>query len=152
MRAHMFDDLPEEQNDREAHRSLILALAGFSFSALLALVVLDATLRHDFHFAVYYLLVSFLCYFFALNLQGYKHLRWHDQVGTALMDAASLCLILAIVSIIVSAKHEKSLYLGLSGLAVFIWLLDYVIRLLLLLKYLKSKGVKNVGHGKQENA
>ncbi|MBW2620863.1 MAG: hypothetical protein JRC56_05985 [Deltaproteobacteria bacterium] len=84
----------EEEQDRESHRSHILTLAGFSFTGLLAIAVLDATLVQDFRFAVYYLLVSFLCYLSALNFQGYKSKRWHDQLATALMDVASLSLMI----------------------------------------------------------
>ena len=91
-RTQMSEILSEEENDRESHRSHILALAGFSFTGLLAIAVLDATLLQDFHYAVYYLLVSFLCYLSALNFQGYKSKRWHDQFGTALMDAVDFIL------------------------------------------------------------
>ena len=96
----MADILTEEEQDREAHRSHILALAGFSFSGLLALVVLEAALLQGLHVAIYCLLLSFLFYMFALNLQGYKARRWQDQVATATMDVASLALILSVLSIL----------------------------------------------------
>ena len=37
-RRQMQEVLPEEANEREAHRTLFIALAGFSFAALLGVV------------------------------------------------------------------------------------------------------------------
>ena len=97
-RPKMSETLAEDENDRESHRTLILALAAFSFAALLAIAVLDTTTQR-FRLPTYYLLISFLSYYFALNLQGYKFARWHDQLGDALVEAASLSLILAVMAV-----------------------------------------------------
>ncbi len=145
----MKEILTEAELDQEAHRSHILVLAGFSFTGLLAISVLDATLRKDFHFAVFYLLVSFLCYFFALNLQSYKARRWHDQFATAIMDSASLSLILAIVSILYLPAFNPNFSLGSSTLALFVWVTDHVIRLKIQWTYLSiRKGGKE--HDRQK--
>ena len=118
---HMSEIPCEDEQDRESHRSHILALAGFSFTGLLAIAVLDATLLQDFHYAVYYLLVSFLCYLSALNFQGYKSKRWHDQLATALMDVASLSLIMSIISIL-KIQSFSSLFVSiLSAIALLTW-------------------------------
>ncbi|MCJ7601648.1 MAG: hypothetical protein MUO63_09130 [Desulfobulbaceae bacterium] len=131
--------LSEEEHDKEAHRNHILALSGFSFTGLLAIAVLDTTLRQDFHFAVYFLLISFLSYFFSLNMQGYKSTRFHDQFATALMDSASLSLILSIVSIINTKAFHPEFALWVSGLAIFVWAADHLIRLRIQWKYLNTK-------------
>lgn len=121
--------LNEAEQDRESHRSHILALAGFSFTGLLALAVLDATLRQDFRYSVYYLLVSFLCYLSALNLQGYKSKRWHDQFGTAFMDSASLSLIMSIVCILHGQAFGASFANGLTVFALLVWTVDHFARI-----------------------
>jgi len=136
MMAHI---LGEEEQKREAHRSHILALAGFSFTGLLALVVLDSALSEDFHVAIYCLLVSFLCFLFALSLQGYKSTRGQDQLGTVLMDAATFCLVLSVISILSSKTPRSRFVCVLSLAAVVIWLLDHLVRVRLQWKYLKAK-------------
>ncbi len=139
-RSEMSDVLDEEELDRESHRAHIMALAGFSFAALLALVVIDAALLHqNFQLPVYYLMVSFIFYMAALNLQGYKSRRWEDQVGTALMDAASLSLILSILSILFLNGFTPQFAWCISLLALSGWLIDHVIRLRLQSRFLASK-------------
>jgi len=141
----MADILGEEEQKREAHRSHILALAGFSFTGLLALVVLDSALSKDFHVAIYCLLVSFLSFLFALSLQGYKSKRWHDQLGTALMDAATFCLVLSVISILSSKTPGSRFFCVLSLATVGAWLLDHLARVRFQWKYLKAKKGGNQG-------
>ncbi len=129
----------EEEQDRESHRSHILTLGGFSFAGLLAISALDVTSNHDFRFAVYFLLASFLCYLFSLNLQGYKSKRWHDQFATALMDSASLSLIMSIISILQVKALNLSFVAGITGLALLVWAVDHIVRIRILWKYLKLK-------------
>jgi hypothetical protein len=138
-RSEMGDFPSEEEQDREAHRSHILALTGFSFSGLLALAVLEATLRQGFNIAIYCLLLSFLFYMFALNIQGYKSRRWHDHFATALMDGASLSLILSVLSIMQSQASSNWFVPALSLLAILIWLFDHFLRLLFQWQYLTTK-------------
>lgn len=138
----MKDTLSEKELDKESHRTHILTLAGFSFSGLLAIVVLDVALRQDFHFAIYYLLISFLGYLVALNLQSYKAKRWEDQLATAFMDTASLCLILSVLSILNSQKFSPNFAYALSILAISIWLIDHWLRLRFQWKFLKEKKEK----------
>lgn len=135
----MGEILGEEEQDREAHRSHIVTLSGFSFAGLLAVALLDVTLQQDFHFAIFYLLISFLCYIFALNLQSYKSKRWHDQFATALMDSASISLILSIVSILYTQRLRASFALGVTVLALLIWSIDHVVRLRIQWNYLNVK-------------
>lgn len=142
-RRQMMDVVPEEENDRETHRSLILALAGFSFSGLLALTIVDATVQINLQFSVWYLLVSFLCYFSALNLQGYKFCRWHDQFGDALMESASLSLMLAISAIVLTSNSRTPNAFLITIFSVGVWLIDHLIRVRLSFKYLQARrGIK----------
>lgn len=96
-RKSMQDKLLEAECDREGHRAIILPLSGFSFTGVLALIVLQKTNNLDLHLQIYYLFLSFISYLCALNIQKYKSRRWHDQIGTALYELASLSLILSII-------------------------------------------------------
>ena len=136
-RPKMSETLAEDENDRESHRTLILALAGFSFAALLAIAVLDTTTQR-FRLPTYYLLISFLSYYFALNLQGYKFSRWHDQLGDALVEAASLSLILAVMAIVWVSYPNELFTWAVSVLALGVWLADHIIRLSLSARYLRA--------------
>lgn len=139
----MTEYLTEVEKDRESHRSYILALAGFSFSGLLAIAVLDTALQQNFKLSVYYLFISFLCYLFTLNMQSYKARRWHDQMATAFMDAASLSLIMSVLSILYSQNTNKFFKIILSIIALLFWGIDHFIRIRIQWKYLKIKGGKS---------
>ena len=108
------------------NRAIIPTLAGFSFSALLALTVVDAKVGDiNLQFTTYYTLLSFLSYLSAFNLQNYKLRKWHEQLDNALMEAASLSLLLAISSIILVSNDDRTLYkYGMVLLALGIWVVN----------------------------
>ena len=149
MRFHkgMKEGLSEKEKDREAHRGYIMGLAGFSFSGLLALVLLDAVLRKGYLLSIYYLFMSFLAYLFALNMQSYKEKRWQDQLATASTDLASLCLILSIIGILLTQGFSHTFALWLSIVAISIWFVDHVFRISIVWKFLREKE-KPDGRGK----
>jgi hypothetical protein len=113
----MQDVLPEEEHDRESNRSLILAFAGFSFTGVTALVVLEPTLKQSVRGAVFFLLVSFLSYLWALNLQSYKATRWQGEAAGLLTEIGSLCLVMALVSLLVTSAFGEIFVGGTSLLA-----------------------------------
>jgi hypothetical protein len=125
----MGERLSEEELDRDSHREYIAAMAGFSFTALIALILLDASFKASFRLPIYYLVLSFLAYLFALDLQGYKARRWQDEVGTAAMDVGSLCLMLSIVVLLVTQVNDSLFSCPLSVLAIGIWLLHHVLHI-----------------------
>jgi hypothetical protein len=96
----MREHLPSEEQDREQHRSLILGMAGFSFTGLVALVVLDSTVQQNLELPIYCLFLSFLGYLSAMNLQSYKFFRWIDHVSDGLRDTAGFSLVLAVVQVV----------------------------------------------------
>jgi len=123
-------ELPtEEEQDRDAHRTLIIAFAGFSFTGVVALVVLESAVRQNLKFAVFFLLISFLVYLSALNLQAYKADRWQGELGTALSDTGSLCLVCALISLLLTSGFGGAFAIGASALAGGVWLLDEILRL-----------------------
>ena len=136
-RHHMSATIPEEENDRDSHRTLILALAGFSFTGLIGVAVVDANIQLHLEYAVYFLFVSFLCFFFSLNLQGYKFRRWHDQLSDALIEAATLSLLacLAVVALKIYPNTFVAGFIAVSATAV--WSLDFYLRVSRMSGYLK---------------
>jgi len=135
----MNDILEKEELNKESHRTYIMTMAGFSFTGLLAMVVLDATRPQGYQFTIYYLFMSFLGYIFALNLQSYKAKRWQDQLATASLDMASLCLILSILSILITNNFSPAFAYPLSIVVILIWLIDHGLRLKFDSDYLKEK-------------
>jgi peptidoglycan/LPS O-acetylase OafA/YrhL len=134
-RLQMAEKLSEEELDRESNRSLIIAFAGFSFTGVVALVVLEPTLQQTVRGAVFFLLVSFLTYLWALNLQGYKASRWQAEAATALSETGSLCLVSALISLLVSSQFSKSFVVTASLLAAAVWIIDHATRLIIDWRY-----------------
>jgi hypothetical protein len=126
----MSESLSDQAKQRPENRSVILGLMGFSSASLLALTVFDAKVAEEPAFyPVYYMLISFLGFYLALNIQSYKDYEWQGQLGAALLDVATLSLLLSIVSIILSGKHDRFYKNLFAGLALGTWLLDHLIRL-----------------------
>lgn len=140
---HMREIPKEEEQDREGHRTLIVAFAGFSFSGVVALVVLESAVAVSFKMAVYFLLVSFLGYLASLNLQGYKADRWQGELAEALSDTGSLCLVAALISVLTSSKFDWSFVVGAGVLAAAVWLVDELARLRFDWEYLAALGAVN---------
>jgi len=144
----MADVLSEEVQiqDADANRSVIIGLVTLSFTGLLGLAVVDATLRKNLQLQVYFLLISFLCYMGALNLQGYKFHRWREQVSDAAREAGSLCLTLSVVTIIQVTYPNVFYSWGLTVLALGLWALNFIVKVKIDLTYLPYEQ-----QAKQEN-
>lgn len=137
---HMSDKLEENEKDRQNIRSMILPMMGFSFTGSLALLIVNGKVDVSLQLPAYYLMISFLCYLFVLNLQGYKDVRWQDNfLGDGLMEAASLSLILSIVYIVQYTNTSLEYKIIIIILALLIWLLDHCVRLHKLIDFLSSK-------------
>lgn len=148
----MKDRLTEAEIDRNNRRSIILALAGFSFTGLLAIAVVDATTRQNLQLSVYYLMVSFLSFFFALNLQSYKFHRWHDQFGNALFESATLSLLLSVAAVALSTYPGTLYSIGITTLALAVWALDHVIRLRLMWLYFRALSIARKPQPRKETS
>jgi hypothetical protein len=127
-RAFMSEDLSVNERATTEHRTVILALAGFSFSAALALPAYGASTQADVLLPTFYVVVSFLCYMGALNSQTHKFARWHDQVGSALADIATLSLILAVLGMVAALQPPCAYFLVLVALSALVWGGDTVLR------------------------
>ncbi len=133
----MSKQLPEAAQERDLHRATILGLAGFSFTAVAALSVLDATAKPGYQLTIWYVLVSFIALSSALNLQGTKSSRWQNQLATALIEMGVLALLLSLVSLICSARLDTwfKFLAGFTALAP--WAIDHLSKLKLDARYFR---------------
>src|SRR5690606_7471376 len=126
--SEMGSALPEPVKAREAHRNVIIPMAGFSFTALLALAVTDANFGIDLRIPIALLVISFTGFYAAMNIQSYKHTALHEQIGSMAYDLGTLSLFVAVTFVIVSNTGlGPSKYLALGALLV--WFVDHAIRL-----------------------
>lgn len=130
--------LPEEAQERDTQRSVILALAGFSFTGVAALAVLDSGSRPSLQLSIWYVLASFVSYLSALNLQAYKYRLWQDELATALIEVGSLSLVLTLATLLVSAKLEDWFLCTAIVVALGAWLVDHGVKLRLFWRYLEA--------------
>jgi len=130
-RSFMWKTLSDDEIGRESHRTVILALAGFSFTGVMAVTILDSATHQELHFAAYFLLVSFLCYLSALNIQGYKLWRALDLVSDALIETAALSLVLALLAVIQISGYSEAYKASVSVLALLVWVIDFIVRVVL---------------------
>lgn len=147
-RSYMKEALSDRERAAAEHRTLILALAGFSFSGALAVPAYGAAANTDVLLPTFFVVVSFLCYLGALNAQAYKHLRWHDQVTSGVADSAMLSLILAVLAM-VALLQPPLLYSGLVVvLSLLVWGIDVAMRLYSWSSYFRAKERYEDGQGK----
>jgi hypothetical protein len=66
----MVEIVKEEENDREGHRTVILALVGLSFAGLFGIAVVDVASQQNLQLSMYYLLIKYLDRFMLMYLHG----------------------------------------------------------------------------------
>lgn len=127
----MLEELPEEAQERDVQRAFILSLAGFSFTAVAGLAVLDATIRVTLQLPTWYVLLSFVAFVSALNMQSYKSKRWHNQFATALLEVGTLSLMLALAALLFNASFSILFQWIATIITLAAWLIDHLFRLFL---------------------
>ena len=123
----MFVDLPELAQERDAQRGYILSLAGFSFTAVAGLIVLDSTLKVKLQLPIWFVLTSFLAFLASLNMQAYKSTRWQNQLAASLRECGTLSLISALCSLLLAAPFDPFFQGAASFLAALTWLIDHAV-------------------------
>lgn len=124
----MNDLLNEEAQERDLQGSFILSLAGFSFTAVAALSILDASVYKNLYISVYFSLVSFLAFMSSLNMQSYKARRWQNLLSYGLIECGTFSLILTIASILYASNFSRLFKCCTIAFALAIWLIDHIIR------------------------
>jgi len=137
-RAAMHQQLKEANLARDAYRAFILALAGFSFTGMAALAVLDSSVQRKFSLAILYLVVSFLSFVAALNWQIYKQVRWQHELAGALIEVAILSMLLSVVAIVCVSAFPIGIKWAIGATAVVIWASDHIARLVFDVRFFKE--------------
>jgi hypothetical protein len=130
--------ISEAEKDRDTHRSVIIPMGGFSFTALLALAITDAKFNVDLRVPIVFLVISFTAFYFAMNMQSYKNTRRDDLIASTAYDVAMLCLFLAVAHILLS-NVDLGLTRYWAVIALIFWLIDHVVRCRFDWKYLSEK-------------
>lgn len=134
--------LPEDAQERDPQRVIILPLAGFSFTAVAALAVLDVSSRPGLQLSVWYGLVSFIAYLGSFNLQSYKVSRWQNQLATGLIEVGSLSLLLTLISLLFHAKFEPMFQWIACVIGLAAWSIDHAIKLWIDHQYFRAVDAK----------
>ncbi len=125
------------------HQSLDATFIGFSFTALTALTIVDARIGLDLLMPSYTLLISFLAYLSAFNLQKYLIFGWQTYLYDTFIDIGALSLLLAVASVIVLSGAPSTAKYALASLAIAVWFIDHVVTLQL--SYLVQKNLAENG-------
>jgi hypothetical protein len=127
-RALLKNALTDDQAARDSSRTVIVALAGFSFTGVAGVAVLEsATRRQELQVPVAFFLLSFLFSIFALQLENYKF-RWSRLIlSMYLIESALLMLLIAIVAIVFSGQYSHAFRALVAGVSFAGWLLDHIL-------------------------
>ena len=118
--------LGEGLEARDSSRAVIIALAGFSFTGVAGLAVLESTTEgQKLQMSVAFFLISFLFCIFALQLENYKFFLGRELLSSYLTESAILMLLIAIVAIVVSGSYGTCFKAFVALLSFAGWLADH---------------------------
>lgn len=135
----MLAHLPEEAQERDVQRTFIFSLAGFSFTAVAGMAVLEGTIRISLQLPAWYVLVSFVALISSLNLQSYKAARWQSQLATALLEVGTFALMSSLVVLLYTAAFSSTFRCAATVITLVPWALDHLIRLVIDYRYLAAR-------------
>ena len=121
--------LRPDQIARDSTKQFVLALAGLSFTGVIAIAVVDSVNQSNFKIPVFYLLISFLCYLIANNIQDYKFFVSREVLSSTLIDIATLSLICTAVTVVFLAGYGVIFQSVVLIVALAGWLTDHILRL-----------------------
>lgn len=125
----MSEELSEAAQERDVSRTFIFSLAGFSFTAVAGLAVLDSEVRVSLQLPTWYVLASFVAFISSVNVQSYKVTRWQNQLATALLEVGTFCLMLALVDLLFTAKFAEVFQWVAMAVTLGAWGVDHVLRI-----------------------
>lgn len=139
LRKKLCDQLSEEELDRDNIRNTTLALEGFSFAGLLALVLIEPNIKQNLTYPIYFVIISFISYMIQINLQGYKSRRWQEILSDTLFELGSLGLIMTVVCLLfMSGLNNLFIYI-MTLISILGWLIDFLIRLKIQFEYINKE-------------
>lgn len=123
--------LPEAATERDQARGVALSLAGFSFAAVVALILTSRqTEGLPLGLPMYLAFVSFVAFMGAVGLEGHKSTVRADIMAGGLREAGLLSLLLGLIVLLLSAADFPATYrYGLPVLGLGVWLWDHVLAL-----------------------
>jgi len=131
--------IPPEQQARETHRTVILALGGLSFAGFVGVASLAEAGTPYVLPAAALLAVSFALYFAALTVQSYKSRRNLDLVSDGLMEGGGLALALGLGALALRMASGGWQGYAIGSLLVAVSAIDTLVRLRLTWKDLRSR-------------
>ncbi len=123
----MLENLNEEERDSEAGRVITLTLAGFSFSALFALLVTLPAFSEsgaDIQVSIYYVVISVFSFVASFSIEAYKHTRWQQHISLTLEDIGRLSILCCFVALMFVSPIDRFLVYGVSFIFALGWLVD----------------------------
>ena len=137
--SQMSTELSEAAQERDVQRTFILSLAGFSFTAIAGLALLDGIIRVGLQLPTWYVLLSFVAFFASLNAQSYKSNRLHNQIATALVEIGTLSLMLSLVALLFTAPFNCEFQWVATFVTLGTWLMDHLFRISIDYSYLAAR-------------
>ena len=138
----MAQDLNEEERDSASGRIITLTLAGFSFSALFALLVTVLTFEKshaNILIAIYFVLISVFSFVSSFSIEAYKHTRWQQHLSLLLDDVGKLSLLCAFISLMWVSTLERWLVYSACTIFLLAWLTDCIHRISLWNEFLTAQ-------------
>ncbi len=122
--------LTKDQRSNPNYQSFLIAMTGYSFAGIVAITVLkEDDLLTKLQLPMFYLFISFLSYFAALSLEGYKFYISRDLLSDMLTDIGSLSLVCFVVSFVLISKYGRAYKIATFIIAFIVWSADYIIQL-----------------------
>lgn len=125
----MDEAVPVAAQNRSEARSIILAMAGFSFTGAIAIFLLDSSLARNYNLAAFYLYLSFVAFLVSLSSQSYAATRLARQAAEAFVEMGVLSMLLAFAAILKAQSFNPRFSAGLCVTSVLLWLIDHSARI-----------------------
>ncbi len=136
-----FEQIGEPERNTSEHRGMFLTLAGFSFSALFALVLAATSSSANIQLignSILLMLLSFIMFYGAFTIEGFKYYRWQVDLVDVMSDIGRLALLLSVLTAIYGTSVES--YIKLTCLIFFLlfWAASFFLHLKARHSYLSS--------------
>lgn len=127
-------DISEEERDSESGRVITLTSAGFSFSALFALLVTQPSFAKDsinIQIAIYYIVISVFAFVSSFSMESYKHKRWQQQLSILFEDIGRISILLTLMALMYVSSLDRGLVYGVGYVFIVGWFIDCTHRIVI---------------------
>jgi hypothetical protein len=117
---------PDQAMQRDVGRNFSLALAGFSFAAVFALIVVAAQgVRLPLELPLYFSFLSFVAFLAAVGLEGHKATVRGDLIADGLREAGVLSLLMGLAVLLYASDFHAFYRYGLPTIGLAAWAWDH---------------------------